>query len=90
MNDVLISKQELLNKLDELDQQELYLPCHLKKFVIDEVLSSQPHIVTCANCNYAHPTVDETCKYCDMWGNRKKLYLDGDFYCGFAERKNDE
>lgn len=39
MNDVLISKQELLNKLDELDQQELYLPCHFKEYVVDEVAS---------------------------------------------------
>ncbi|MBQ2176831.1 MAG: hypothetical protein II453_17875 [Alphaproteobacteria bacterium] len=42
MNDDLISKQELLNNLDELDQQELYLPCHFKEFVIEEVPSVQP------------------------------------------------
>ena len=37
MSDDLISKQEVLNKLNELDQQELYLPCHFKECVIDEV-----------------------------------------------------
>ena len=37
MSDDLISKQEVLNKLNELDQQELYLPCHFKEYVIDEV-----------------------------------------------------
>lgn len=86
MNDDLISKQELLNKLDELDQQELYLPCHFKEFVIDEV----PSIVTCMDCKYAHLTVDGICKHCDMWGNGENLYLDSDFYCGFAERRNDK
>lgn len=86
MNNDLISKQELLNKLDELDQQELYLPCHFKEFVIDEV----PSIVTCMDCKYAHLTVDGTCKHCDMWGNGEKLYLDGAFYCGFAESKRDD
>lgn len=38
MND-LISRQEVLNKLNELDQQDLYLPCHFKDFVLDEVSS---------------------------------------------------
>lgn len=37
MSDDLISRQELLKKLNELDQQELYLPCHFKECVIDEV-----------------------------------------------------
>ena len=35
--DDLISRQEVLKKLNKLDQQELYLPCHFKEFVIDEV-----------------------------------------------------
>lgn len=37
MNDDLISRQEVLNKLNKLDQQELYLPCHFKEYVVDEV-----------------------------------------------------
>lgn len=37
MSDDLIRRQEVLNKLNELDQQELYLPCHFKEYVIDEV-----------------------------------------------------
>lgn len=39
MNNDLISRQEVLNKLDKLDQQELYLPCHFKEYVVDEVAS---------------------------------------------------
>lgn len=41
MGDELISRQELLNKLNELDQQALYLPCHFKDFIVDQVLSVQ-------------------------------------------------
>lgn len=41
MNDDLISKQELLKKLNELDQQALYLPCHFKDFIVDQVPSFQ-------------------------------------------------
>ena len=41
MNDDLISRQEVLNKLNKLDQQELYLPCHFKEYIIEEVPSVQ-------------------------------------------------
>ena len=37
MSDDLISRQEVLNKLNKLDQQELYLPCYFKEYVIDKV-----------------------------------------------------
>lgn len=41
MSDDLISRQEVLNKLNELDQQELYLPCHFKEFILDKLPSVQ-------------------------------------------------
>lgn len=41
MSDDLISRQEVLNKLNELDQQELYLPCYFKEYIIEEVPSVQ-------------------------------------------------
>ena len=42
MSDDLISRQEVLNKLNKLDQQELYLPCYFKEYIIEEVPSVQP------------------------------------------------
>lgn len=39
--DDLISRQELIDKLNQLDWQELYLPIHFMEFVIDEVPTIQ-------------------------------------------------
>ena len=51
-------------------------------------------IVRCKDCKYAHLTYDGDCKYCDKWlddeGFHLTLYLDGDFYCGYAERREAE
>lgn len=51
MNGDLISKQEVLNKLNELDQQELYLPCHFKEYVIDEVSNMRPEKLDIPHCS---------------------------------------
>lgn len=54
----------------------------------------QPEIVRCKDCKYAHLAYDGDCKYCDKWldddGFHLTLYLSGDFYCGYAERRTDE
>ena len=47
-------------------------------------------IVRCKDCRYAHMTYDGECKYCDVWEAEGEMYLDGDFYCAFGERKEDE
>ena len=70
MSDDLISKQEVLNKLNELDQQELYLPCHFKEYVIDEVsnipqkmgrwtLDRVSYLLeyVCTNCKASFPSI---------------------------------
>ena len=41
MRDDLISRQELIKKLNQLDWQELYLPVHFMEFVVDEVPTIQ-------------------------------------------------
>lgn len=50
-------------------------------------------IVRCRDCKYAHLTYDGECKYCDKWTDKfgipEELYLDGDFYCGYAKRRED-
>ncbi len=61
---------------------------------IDDVPSAQPEITRCKECKFAHLTYDGDCKYCDKWtdefGIPEELYLDGDFFCGYAERRTDE
>lgn len=51
-------------------------------------------VVRCKDCKYAHMTYDGECKSCDQWtdddGFRITLYLDGNFYCAFGERREDE
>ena len=79
MSDDLISKQEVLNKLNELDQQELYLPCHFKEYVIDEV-SNIPQkmgrwinispLLTAARCSECKSAFAERTNYCPRCGAR--------------------
>ena len=51
-------------------------------------------IVSCKECKHAHMTYGGDCKYCDMWKDDDdfciELYLDGDFYCSYGERKEGE
>ena len=49
-------------------------------------------LVHCKDCKSAQMTYDGECKYCDQWtdsdGNYLKLYVPGDFYCGFGVKKD--
>ena len=60
---------------------------------IVEIVDGNPHIkkmiplVRCKDCKYAHLTYDGQAKYCDQWETDEALYLDGDFYCAFGEKK---
>ena len=72
-------------------------PEEAERFVIgmlEKLPSAEPEIIHCRDCKYAHLTYDGSCKHCDKWvdgdGTPLTLYLDGDFYCGFAERRTDE
>lgn len=46
-------------------------------------------VVRCKDCKYAHMTYGGECKYCDVWEAEGEMYLDGDFYCAFGERRED-
>lgn len=49
-------------------------------------------VIRCRDCKHAMMTYSGECKYCKMWmqdGIDDALYLDGDFYCAFAERKGE-
>lgn len=47
-------------------------------------------IVRCKECKYAHMTYGGECKYCDIWSLEDSLYLDGDFFCSYGQRKESE
>ena len=87
MNDDLISRQEVLNKLNKLDQQELYLPCYFKEYIIEEVPSVQQKIgrwildttqflpeYVCTNCKSRFPLVASE-------GNYSTLCCENMNYC---------
>ena len=54
-------------------------------------------IVRCRDCRHATITVNGKCKYCEMfwspdtdgYGADSQLYLPGEFFCAFGERKVD-
>ena len=56
------------------------------------LIEDAPHIdiVRCKECKYAHMTYGGECKYCDKWSLGESLYLDGDFFCSYGERKEGE
>ena len=49
-------------------------------------------VVRCKDCRFAHMTYDGLCKQCDNATDdddiKLTLYLPGDFYCAFGERKD--
>lgn len=65
------------------------------KKIFDTIVDLQPEaVVRCKDCKYASLTYDGECKYCQRWkekydGESVSLYLDGDFYCAWGERRED-
>lgn len=59
----------------------------------DAAIAMAQGITRCKDCRYAHLTYGGECKYCDTWtdvdGYPLELYVDGEFYCGNAERRTD-
>ena len=95
----LISRQTALNTFEKWLSVKGYSEgeMNMLKGVIYELRympSAQPEIIRCRDCKYAHLTYHGQCKYCDKWLDdddfHLTLYLDGDFYCGCAERRTDE
>ena len=52
------------------------------------------NLVRCAECKKAHLTYDGKCKYCDEWkdddGNYIEVYHDGNHFCSYGVRKENE
>ena len=96
MND-LISRQAAINTVFSMccrwntsDSEDLK---NMLMTAFQDLPSAEPEIIHCRECKYAHLTYDGDCKQCDHWLDDDDflltLYLDGDFYCGYAERKDD-
>lgn len=56
-----------------------------------EIVTRLPDaVVRCKDCRYAHMSTDGSAKYCEVWFPDEAEYLDGDNYCSFGERRNNE
>ena len=91
-----VSRQAVLDKLNEWEWQELYLPIHFKENIIDELPSVQPKAKTgrCKECQYfEHDSVANVDgvplivahEICSKWGDGCKTNEDG--YCFMFEQK---
>ena len=93
MTDDTIYRQVAIDTINELhDKPNAWLD--LAVDALENLPSAEPEIIRCRECKYSHLTYDGDCKQCDQWLDdddfQLTLYLDGDFYCGFAERRTDE
>ena len=90
-----IDKDFVIKRIHEtMDMQDLYLPAHFIQLLneppVYELIKDGDNIVEivrCKDCKYSHLTYDKEAKYCDQWETGEALYLDGDFYCAFGEKK---
>ena len=72
-------------------------PCEEVKRIKAIPAADVEPVVRCRDCRFAHMTYDGECKYCDCFANKDEdgelnetLYLDGDFFCAFGKRKENE
>lgn len=99
----LIDADALEKKLHELALDEwnqgvstswsnVYLEC--EDMVYDAPTVDAVEVVRCKDCRFSHMTYSGECKSCDKWVDdddfHLTLYLDGDFYCAWGERREDE
>lgn len=93
----LISRQAVLDypiRLDHYDEEHGNRHFVLGIESVMEYVEYLPsadavEVVRCKDCKYTHMTYGGECKYCDMWKeDGEALYLDGDFFCAYGERKN--
>ena len=89
---------EYIKRADALQHFEIYTPggSVVKEDVINGLkeipAADVAPVIRCRDCKHAMMTYSGECKYCKMWmqdGIDEALYLDGDFYCAFAERKEE-
>lgn len=82
---------DLIKKSDAI--KALYKYNFVSKNVIEREINAIPsadavEVVRCKDCKHAHMTYGGECKYCDKWEeDGEALYLDGDFFCAYGERR---
>lgn len=73
----------------EIAGTDLYVKKDFLEKLTPYELNEQPEIICCRDCKYAHMTYDGECKYCDVWFSDEAMYVDGDYYCASAKRRED-
>ena len=74
--------------IDSLNIRSVTYNCIINKCIEDAPTIDAVPVVRCKDCKYAHMTYGGECKYCDMWEeDGEALYLDGDFFCAYGERR---
>ena len=86
MSDLFISK-DAVNMTGE--RQGLWVRFRAIEKAVSEIPTIDAvEVVRCKDCKHAHMTYGGECKYCDMWvEDGEALYLDGDFFCAYGERR---
>ena len=75
---------------DKKDESFYHVSFPIIRATIDDAPTVDAvEVVRCKDCKYAHMTYGGECKYCDVWEAEGEMYLDGDFYCAFGERRED-
>lgn len=93
---LLLELSDLIDEFSELDERGLHNERWCGIMDSKGVIVNAPSIdlVRCKECKKAHLTYDGECKYCDEWtdddGNYIEVYHDGNHYCSYGVRKENE
>lgn len=86
----LISREDAIEAIASRDETDGTVKAFTGREV-NEILSALPsavEVVRCKDCKHAHMTYGGECKYCDKWEeDGEALYLDGDFFCAYGEKR---
>lgn len=79
-----------INDVGRCQNWHVYTKMDFCGWIDDALTVDAVPVVRCKDCKYAHMTHGGECKYCDVWEAEGEMYLDGDFYCAFGERREDD
>ena len=86
----LIDRQTVIDAIMSQPPEPHYPSWYVEQ--IKALPSAQLEIIHCRECRHSHLTYDGKNKYCIHWPNKAfspTEYIDGDFYCGFAKRREE-
>ena len=71
---------------NRIEMQDLYLPIHIKEFVIDEMPTVDAvEVIHCEHCRHHEKDSSSDSHWCFVW----ETFTDNHVYCSFAERRQD-